>query len=76
MQSIAEIEAICERNTLAQAEAYMNAQDEAPTARECFERCRHQEACRRIFGEVCHMTITEVTPDVLGCAGECQEYEE
>ena len=68
MQSIAEIEAICERNTLAQAEAYMNAQDEAPTARECFERCRHQEAC--------HMTITEVTPDVLGCAGECQEYEE
>lgn len=76
MQGIAEIEAICERTMLAQAEAHVNARDEDPTARECFERCRHREACRRVFGEVCHMTMTENTPDVLGCAEECQEYEE
>ena len=75
-QSIAEVERTCERNALAEAEAYMSEHYGEPTARECFERCRHQEACLRIFGEVCHMTITEATPDVLGCAEECQEYEE
>lgn len=76
MQSIAEIERICEGRMLAEAEAYMNEHCGEPTARECFERCNHRRACLRIFGEVCHTTITENTPDVLGCAEECDEFEE
>lgn len=73
---MAEVERICEGAMLAQAEAYMDEHYGEPTARECFERCRHQQACLRVFGEVCHMTITENAPDALGCAGECDEFEE
>ena len=81
MQSIAEIEAICERNTLAQAEAHMNAQDEEPTARECFDNCVHAEACYRIhYGqndepEDREEAIAEFL-EASGCAEECQEYED
>ena len=89
MQSIAEIEAICERNTLAQAEAYMNAQDEAymnaqdeePSARERFDNCVHAAACYRIhYGqndepEDREEAIAEFL-EASGCAEECQEYED
>ena len=76
MQSIAEVEAICYQRELDRAEEYMNVQDGDPTARECFDNCAHSAACRRVFGEVCRMTIEESTPDVLGCGEECEEYEE
>ncbi len=76
-QSVPEIEAMCERSMLAQAEAYMSAQDEDPTAEECFASCRHADACRRVFVELCHMSADEDgIYDALGCAEECQEYEE
>lgn len=88
MQSIAEIEAICERNTLAQAEAYMNAQDEAymnaqdeePSARECFDNCVHSRACRRMFEHYAYSPETDEAVDLMvmeiGCAEECQEYKD
>ncbi len=80
MQGIAEIEAICERNTLAQAEAYMNAQDEEPSARECFDDCIHSEACRRMFEHYAYSPDTDGLLDLMameiGCGDECQEYED
>ena len=81
MQSIAEIEAICERNTLAQAEAYMNAQDEEPSARECFDNCVHAAACYRIhYGQNDEPEDKEEAIagflETSGCAEDCQEYED
>lgn len=81
MQSIAEMEAICEGRMLAEAEAYMNAQDAEPTARECFDNCVHAAACYRIhYGqsdepEDKEEAIAEFL-EASGCAEECQEYED
>ena len=81
MQSLAEAEAICEGNTLAMAEAYMNALDEEPSARECFESCVHSAACYRIHyrkaeePEDREEALSEFLEE-SGCADECQEYEE
>lgn len=75
MQGIEEVERICYRNVLDQAEAHANAQGDEPTAEECLERCVHASACQRVLGVVCNMTLTEGMPHALGCA-ECDEYDD
>lgn len=49
MQSIEQIEHICCQNELDRAEVYWNAQDEEPTAQECYEDCIHAGACTRML---------------------------
>lgn len=82
-QSQADVERICYQNILNEAEAYMNAQDEEPTAEECFAECVHAAACARMLEVVGKYEPDEIRElERSGSIGaelicdECEEYED